>query len=86
MCAEIYPNGTNPDDRSWLIAVIAQAAVAAFKVGVHARAAVGKEIEEHAVLGRKNLLSAHAGGKARSEAEKAKNRAVVAQMGKLIGE
>lgn len=84
MCEEMDPEGTNPDDRSWLKAVIAQAAVAAFTVGVHARAAVGKEIEQHALRGKKNLRSAQAGGRARSATAKGKNDAVIAEMSKLM--
>ncbi|TXI03632.1 MAG: hypothetical protein E6Q73_04360 [Pseudorhodobacter sp.] len=84
MCEEMDPEGTNPDDRSWLKAVIAQAAVAAFTVGVHARAAVGKEIEQHALRGRKNLTSAQAGGKARSAAAKQQIKAVISEMCELI--
>jgi hypothetical protein len=83
MCAEFDPDGKSPEDRAWLLAVIAQAALAAFMVGVHARAAVGKEIEQHAVRGQKNLRSAHAGGKVRSEATKAKTNAVVAEITRL---
>lgn len=84
MCDEMDPESTNHDDRSWLKAVIAQAAVAAFTVGVHARAAVGKEIEQHALRGRKNLTSAQAGGKARSAASKVKNDVVIAEMSNLM--
>ncbi len=84
MCAEIDPDGDKPDDRAWLAAVIAQTASAAFKVGVHARAALGKEIEQHAVRGKKNLDSAKAGGKATSASTKAMNTEVLKEMKRLI--
>ena len=68
MCAEIDPDGTNASERSWLMGVIAQAAVAAFTAGVHARAAAGKEIEHHAVRGNKVLKGTQSAGAATAAA------------------
>lgn len=85
MCAELDPDGTQPDDRAWLKSVIAQTALAAFNAGAHARAAVGKAIEQHAVRGKNTLASAQEGGRVRSEGAKRTTIIVIAEMERLIG-
>lgn len=84
MCAEIDPDGTNASERSWLMGVIAQAAVAAFTAGVHARAAAGKEIEHHAVRGTKVLKGTQSAGAATAAANWPKRKALLAEMNRLI--
>lgn len=84
MCAELDPDGAQPGDRAWLKAVIAQAALAAFNAGAHARAAVGKAIEQHAVRGKNTLASAQKGGRVRSEEAKRNKNDVIAAMNTYI--
>jgi hypothetical protein len=84
MSAEIDPDGTNPSERSWLMGVIGQAAVAAFKAGVHARAAAGKEIEHHAVRGNKVLKGTQSACAATAAANRPKRKALLAEINRLI--
>lgn len=84
MCNELDPDGTAPDDREWLRAVIAQAALAGFHAGAHARAAIGKEMERYAVSGKKASDGSARGGAIISGQKKRKREEVLAAMNKLI--
>lgn len=64
--------------------MIAQTALAAFNAGAHARAAVGKAIEQHAVRGKNTLASAQEGGRFRSEEAKRNKNNVIAAMNTYI--
>lgn len=84
MCAQLDPAGDQPEDREWLRAVIAQAALAAFHAGSHARAAVGKAMEQHAVRGKIIQESGLKGGRVRAEQKKELKQAIIDAMGELI--
>lgn len=84
MCAEIDPDGDTPEDRDWLSAVIAQAALAAFNAGVHAQIAIGKDIEKYALTGKLVQQGAASGGHMRSSAVKHEKDRMRAEMERLI--
>ena len=81
---EIDPDEDNPDDREWLRAFAEEIAYHAFHAGIHARAAIGKTIEFHAVRGYKTISSAKAGGRLRAMETSNYKRAIVAAMNEQI--
>ena len=83
MCAEIDSDGDTPEDRDWLSAVIAQAALAAFNAGVHAQIAIGKDIEKYALTGKLVQQGAASGGYMRSSAVKHAKDRMLAEMKRL---
>ncbi len=70
----------DPDEREWLLEVIAHAAHNAFSAGVHAFAAAGKEIEVHALRGQKIAKGASAGGKSKNREGKPEREKILAHM------
>lgn len=70
----------DPDEREWLLEVIAHTAHNAFSAGVHAFAAAGKEIEVHALRGQKIARSASAGGKSKNREGKLEREKLLAYM------
>lgn len=74
------------DEREWISAVIAQAALAAFRAGVHAQAAAGKEIEADAFKEREAQKARKLGGEIKSAQTMPVRDAVVRRMRQLIGD
>lgn len=66
MAEQLDPDGEEPDDREWLIAFAHEILYLGFHAGLHARAALGKEVEKDAVRGEATRLAASKGGKQRS--------------------
>lgn len=83
MANEIDPDCNNPDGREWLIAFAEEIVSIAFDAGAHTRAAIGKEIEGHAIRGQKTILSARQGGLVRRLTKAPMTAAVLARMEEL---
>ena len=84
MANEIDPDGTMADDRAWLISFADEIVSLAFNAGAHARAAIGKEVEGHAVRGLKMLSNSREGGHARKLSTAGKTTEVLKRMAELI--
>jgi hypothetical protein len=65
MADEIDPDDRESDDQRWLFEVAAELVCVGFYAGMHARAAIGKEIEVHAIRGEKTQKAASEGGRLR---------------------
>lgn len=85
-CADIAELERVKQEHDWLKAVIAQAAIAAFRAGVHTRAADGKHAEGFAVRGAQTLEAASLGGKMRAAEFRDMSSKVIAAMDKRISE
>lgn len=84
MAKEIDPDGANLDDREWLIDFAKEIAFHAFHAGAHSRAAVGKEIEGHAVRGHKVFSAAQEAGRLRRTQTLPRTALVLNRMQELI--
>ena len=86
MLGELDPQNSNPEDQEWLRAVIAQAALAAFRAGAHAQAANGKVFEAHAVRGKKVHDGAKMSGAGTRSLTAKRAFAVLRSMNQLIAQ
>jgi hypothetical protein len=84
MADEIDPEDSKSEDRKWLIEVAAGLVCVGFYAGMHARAALGKEIEMHAVRGEKTLKAASEGGRQRRGKLKPATLLILNTMDELI--
>lgn len=84
MSDEIDPDRNLPDDREWLLSFAREIAFLAFNAGTHARAAIGKQAEAHAVRGDKVLAAAKSGGRSRHQQTKSETERTLQRMRELI--
>jgi hypothetical protein len=84
MSKEIDADGQHPADREWLISFSREIAFLAFNAGSHARAAIGKKAEAHAVRGEKVHSAARSGGESRRQQTKPEADRTLQRMRELI--
>jgi hypothetical protein len=84
MANEIDPDGAMAGEREWLIDFADEIVSLAFNAGAHARAAIGKEIEGHAIRGKKTLSSAKEGGRLRKNQLAQQTATTLQAMNELI--
>lgn len=74
----------DPEDRGWFAEAIAQTSHLAFLAGSHARSALGKDIEEHAIRGAQTRKNASRGGEERRRALQSTKHEIISMMKKLL--
>lgn len=84
MADEIDPDGTNNQDRDWLIAFAGEIVSLAFHAGAHARAADGKQIESYALPGKKVVEAGREGQRLRDLKRKSEFEAISRRIDELI--